>query len=183
MKLKYSLITGLIIVAMVIILSFNMVKGNDLKNEIIELEDQVKELENKNQTLLELEETKSDNTFEEDVEWFVQQLYGMSDRLDLYETIEPSITNDVTEQLFGENHPPEEGDQDEEERSLERTVENINVFGKFEDESHYSTLVTFDLTFEYRGQTDRTFTIVKVELRKGNDGKWLINEVEEFPNR
>lgn len=166
---------------MIIFLSLNLAKVNKLKNEIITLKNQNEELKEINNNLVDLEDTKSGNTFDEDIEWFVEQVYGMSDRLELYEAISPSITEDVTVQLFGENHPPEETSK--EEKSLERTVESTKIFGKFDGENEYVALATFDLVFEYRGKTDRNFTIVEVKLHKNSEGKWLINEIEEYASK
>lgn len=95
----------------------------------------------------------------------------------------PSITDDVTEQLFGKDSPPEKDDQSDEEKSLERKVDDISVYGKFDDERTYVTLVTFDLTFEYRGESDKDFMIVKVDLHKNSEGKWLITHIKEYSNR
>lgn len=181
-KMNLNLLLGLITVLAIVFMGYNMIKNNDLKNEIVELKREIVELENEQKDAEEFEETSESNTFDDDIKWFVEEVYGLTDRAQLFENISSSLTKEVTDQLFGEDQPPKKVEGNEE-KSLERKVESVNIYGKFEDKRSYTSLVTFDLSFEYKGQADKEFTIVRVDLKRQKDGTWLISEIEEFPNK
>jgi len=180
LKKNISLILGVALLILVLFLTFNILKNNNLKDELTSLKEEIKTLENENKGLRNLDKTSNDNTFEEDVKWFVSEVYGLEDRAELYDNISLSVTDDVIKDLFGNDVPPKKSETSE--HSLERKLDNIEVYGKFKDDKNYIALATFDLTFEYRNEKDTSFTIVQVNLTKKED-KWLISNFEEYSNR
>lgn len=180
MKKNISFILGVALLILIVFATFNILKNNNLKDEVTSLKEEITILEKENEKLRNLENSSNDNTFEEDVKWFVSEVYGLEDRAQLYDNISLSVTDDVIEDLFGNDVPPKKSENSE--HSLERTLDNIEIYGKFKDDKNYVALATFDLTFEYRNEKDTAFTIVQVNLTKKED-KWLISNFEEYSNR
>src|SRR5699024_11315091 len=58
--------------------------------------------------------------------------------------------------------------------SIDRNISDLEVYGKYKDESHYKAIVTLNLTFDHKDKTDNAFTIVQVDLTK-KENTWLID--------
>lgn len=178
---KNTVIFRLIFLLVAIALMFSVYQNTKLKNENASLNDALLTTENDAGTE-EIEDTGegeniTENTFEEDIIWFLSEVYTNADRVDMYDNISFSITDDVAEFLFGQDLPPEPSEFNSD--VLTRSLENVEVFGKYIDETTYKAIVRFDVVFEYHEETDRSFTVVEVDLKKYEDD-WLINNFVEY---
>lgn len=176
-KVKVSFILGLIVVLLVVVATFNVIKKNDTESKYMSAKSKIEQLEKENDSLQSLDDEKEDNTFEDDISWFVTKVYTLENRRKLYEEIEESATKDVLKDLFGDELPPDENQG--EVHSMDRDVDNMEIYGKYKDESHYKAIVTFDLSMSKEDNTDNAFTILQVDLTKSDDA-WLIDRFEEY---
>jgi hypothetical protein len=179
-KKKNTVIFRLIFLLVAIALMFSIYQNTKLKNENASLNDAI--LANENNETEETEEigegeNVTENSFEEDIVWFLSQIYTNADRVEMYDNISFSITDDVTEFLFGEDLPPEPSEFNSD--VLTRSLENVEVFGKYIDDTTYKAIVRFDVVFDYHEETDKSFTVVEVDLKKYEDD-WLINNFVEY---
>lgn len=177
-----NLLYIVVVIVLVAITSFNVIQKNQSENEVIALKTELKAIEKEVELLVEDEEVTDTSeetldTLDEDIAWFTTEVYTLENRKQLYEAIEVSATDPVLEALFGEDLPPEEHQGTV--HSIDRTIENIDVYGKYIDENTYQAVVTFDLSFEMEEKTDRAFTIMQVELTKQDD-RWKVSHFEEY---
>lgn len=174
---KINFYIGLITIVLIIVTTITIMQKNDIKNTVIDQKEQIEQLEKENYNLQNLDEEKEGNTFEEDIEWLVEQIYTIENRKKLYEEIEDLSSKEVLTELFGEELPPEENQGEVE--SIDREANNIKVYGKYEDESHYKSIVTFDLSMKFDDKEDDAFTVLQVDLIKHKD-KWIVDNFEEY---
>lgn len=179
-SLKTSSLNLIILVIVILLVLFSLyssLEKNRAENRIVELKKEVTEIEKEKESVQKIEEEKETNTFEEDISWFVTEVYTVEDRKKLYELIEPSATEEVLIELFGEELPPDENQG--EVHSIDKDVENIEVYGNYQDEKHFKGIVTFDLSFDDTERSETAFTVLEVELTKHDDG-WKISKLEEY---
>lgn len=176
-KRNFSLILLILIVLFLGIATFNGIKKNDAEKAVIDEQDKVKQLKQENENLQSLNEDEDENTFDKDIKWFVTEVYTLENRKELYEKIKDSATEDVLTDLFGDELPPDENQG--EMGSIEREVDNIDIFGKYKDDSQFKAIVTFDLKMGYEEQSETGFTVIEINLTK-KDGTWVIDEFEEY---
>jgi len=177
MKRNINIILLLLTVVLVFATTFNVIKKNEIENTMIDEKEKVKQLQRENENLQNLSDESEENTFEKDVEWFVTKIYTLENRKKLYEEIKDSATDDVLTGLFGDDLPPDENQG--EVHSIDRNISDLEVYGKYKDESHYKAIVTLNLTFDHKDKTDNAFTIVQVDLTK-KENTWLIDNFEEY---
>lgn len=181
MKKNLTTILLLAVILLVFVSSFNIIKKNDIENELISLKEDMKQSEKKVEADIETEnekdiETKEEkvDTLEEDIEWFVTEVYTIENRKELYESIKNSATEEVLVELFGEELPPDENQG--EVHSIDRNIENLEVYGRYETENNYKAIVTFDLVFNHE---DTAFTVMQVDITKKDDA-WKVDSFEEY---
>lgn len=177
MRRNITLILLVITVLLVFATAYSVIQKNSAENKAFKLKKEIEVMEKEKETTQELKESEETNTFEDDIEWFVNEIYTLENRTELYEKIEPSATEDVLKGLFGEELPPDENQG--EVHSIDRKVDNIQVFGKQQDNEHYNGIVTFDLSFDYDDKSDSAFTVLQVNLKKQGD-EWKVSEIEEY---
>ncbi len=177
MKKNFNIILLAITIILILFTAYNVIQKNRTENKVINLEKEIEEIEQEKETVQELEEENEDHTFEDDINWFVTEVYTLENRKVLYEKIEQSATEDVLIGLFGEELPPDENQG--EVHSIDRKVDDIEIYGKYQDEKHYQGIVTFNLSFEDEERSESAFTVLQVDLTKKEDG-WKISEFEEY---
>ncbi|MFG6121143.1 hypothetical protein [Thalassobacillus sp. B23F22_16] len=176
-KINFSLILLVLTVILLGVATFNGIKKNDAEKAVVDEQNKVKQLQEENENLQNLSEDEKENTFDNDIEWFVTKVYTLENRKELYEEIKDSATEEVLTGLFGDELPPDENQGKV--GSIDREVSNIDIFGKYKDDSHYKAIVTFDLKMGYEEQTETGFTVIEINLIK-KDETWVIDEFEEY---
>lgn len=172
---KYSTVLWVIAILFLIILILlknNTIRDNEetiqyLESEATTEQEETEQIE---------DESESTDTFEEDIEWFVTTVYESNDRLQLYEEIQDSVNQNVLTALLGEDLPPEESTQ--EEASVERSVSNVDVFGKYQGDDKYRAVVLLDNSYEYKDQEDEKEILAYLEI-SNQEGVWIITEFRE----
>ena len=174
--MKKKIVLAVFIVVFVVITFFLFYENNKLKKENNKLEENIESVKSDNNKE-ELNETDNENTFKDDVEWLVTEIYASDNRYELYNNISESIDENVEEYLFGENVPPEK--EEPSSKTLERKIENTNVFGKYKDDEHYQAVVVFDVAYKYHGETDTGLGVVQVDMKK-TENDWLVTNFVEY---
>lgn len=179
-------IMGLLIIILTIANVYTLLHFNDqnkqLKEEIKNKSGSYKkvkaELKNKENTILKMEnEGKPKNTFDEDINWMITVIYENTNRAKIYKEISPSLTKKAVDTLFGEKKDYE--NEDVVENSIDKTVENVNVFGKYVSDKKFEALASFDLETIVNNVSETQFIVVKiVAVKEGN--KWLVDDIEEI---
>lgn len=176
-KINFTMIITVIAILMTLFAVYNVVQKNNAKNALQDEKMKVEQLNQEIENLDEMEDEQEQNTFEEDINWFVTQVYTLENRKKLYENIKDSATDDVIKQLFGDELPPDENQG--EVKSIDREVKNVEIYGKYENDKHYKAFVTFDLVYDTGHGKDTGFTILQVDVKKKDD-VWVIDKFKEY---
>lgn len=205
MKNKFSLVILILFIIMMFVSIFNVVKKNSLASENVDLKSEISILEEENEQKKEAsestkteEETNNDessenpsneeekkeseteqeteNNFSEDIEWFLENLYTKKNKRESYDTVKDSASESLLKSQFGEELPPENAE--DEENGVDNKIEDVDVYGKYENDSTYKALVEFKIVSNYEDKTDESKHIIEVIINKEND-KWIIDEIDE----
>src|SRR5699024_1088644 len=131
-KINFSLILLVLTVILLGVATFNGIKKNDAEKAVVDEQNKVKQLQEENENLQNLSEDEKENTFDNDIEWFVRKVYTLENRKELYEENKDSATEEVLTGLFGDELPLDENQGKE--GSIDREESNIEIFGKDDEE-------------------------------------------------
>ena len=175
---KYSHLIYIIIILTLI--TFLLTKNktiNESQSEIDKLQTIIENQENINTEEIDTENTKVEDTFEDDIKWFISKIYEANDLTTLYDDIKNTVNQNVLETLVGEEIPPKKDEIQE--YVLEREVTDIDVYGKYINDGLYKALVSFNVFYDFNEQSQDKKTLVSLEIKE-EDGAWIISEFEEF---
>lgn len=149
-------------------------------------EDETEQDQN-NETSSDDNEDDAENTLDEDIQFVVKNVYEVKDRKTLYDKIGSSLSDKVSEQLFGskefEDKNKEDTNEGKTESEMIKEVQNMDFYGKYTSDTKYSAVVLFDLHIEsHTDVNDVSSTssfIVQLEAQK-KDGSWYITKLEEL---
>lgn len=199
MKNKIGLVIGFLFVLLVVVSVYNISKKNSLANENVDLKSEIASLEteqqetansqtdntseneedsgdNNNDSDNAEEENTSDDTFEEDIEWFLKNLYTDKSKKSSYETLKDSATEDLLKSQFGNELPPE--DETDGEKGIDNDIKNVEVYGKYSNDTTYKALVDFEIISTYEDKEDSGNKIVEFTIKEEDD-KWLVDNIED----
>lgn len=201
MRNKLGIAILVLFVILVVVSVYNIGKKNSLANENVDLKEKISSLEaeqqtepqedtsaqaeensenegetNDNEGNSEENEDKNDDTFEEDIEWFLKNLYTDKSKEKSYNTLKDSATEDLLKSQFGEELPPE--DETDGEKGVDNDIKNVEVYGKYSNSSTYKALVEFEIISTYEDKEDSGEKIVEFTIRD-KDGKWLVENIED----
>ena len=204
MKNKFNILILVLFIIMFVVSVSNVIKKNSLANENNNLKTKIETLEqnestetteenndtdnnnndtenennNNENTDEENKESASDeneNTFEEDIEWFLNNVYTENNQKNQYEKVKDSITDSMTESMYGNDLPPEDSDDED---GVDNDIEGLEVYGKYTSDNEYTALVKFDLVTIYEDKEDKGERIVEIHILKEDD-IWLFDSMDE----
>lgn len=181
MKNKMTFFIGIIAIALMAALFVVHNKSASYQDEIVELNSTITTLETENELLSLEKEVAKENTFDDDIEWFMESVYGTSDSRELYDEINEAITEPVAQQLFGETLPPEASEFTDE-RSVDRTVSEIEIYGDYIMNDEYKALVKARVSYVYKGEEELSDVITEINLLKDSNDVWRVSKFEEKSN-
>jgi len=181
MKNKMALILGVITILLMAALFVGYNKSASYQDEIVELNSKVSSLESENELLSIETEVSEENTFDADIQWFVESVYETSDMKALYDEINESITDPVAQQLFGDTIPPEESSFSGE-SSVERQVSDVEIYGDYVMNDEYKALVQATVSYMYKEEEVLSNVITEITLVKGSNDVWRVAKFEEKSN-
>ena len=181
MKNKMTLILGVITILLMAALFVGYNKSASYQEEIVELNTKVSSLESENEMLSIENEVSEENTFDEDIQWFVESIYEISDTKALYDAINESITDPVAQQLFGDKLPPEASSFSGE-TSVDRKVSDVEIYGHYVMNDEYKALVQATVSYMYKEEEVLSNVITEVTLIKGSNDVWRVRKFEEKAN-
>lgn len=194
---KYKVLILVLIIILMSVSVFNVIKKNSLATENTELKKEISSLEEQkvqdetsdnddlenndsddgeNENEESEEDEKDENTFEEDIEWFFKNLYTDKSKEASYNSLKDSATEDLLKSQFGSELPPE--DNEDVEKGVDNDIENMEIFGKYSNDSTYKALVKFDIISTYEDKEDTGERITEVTIEKDGN-KWLVSDLED----
>ena len=175
---KYSsLILFISILSLILVV---LVKNKTIdadKKEISKLQAIIESQKNLEEDTIDTKDSENTDTFEEDIEWFITKVYEANNLTALYEDINTSVNQTVLETLIGEEIPPKKDEI--EEYTLDREVTEVDVYGKYTKEGIYKALVSFNVFYDFKEQSQDKKILVSLEI-KNEDDAWIITNFEEF---
>lgn len=181
MKNKTTFFIGIIAIALMAALFVVHNKSASYQDEIVELNSKVSSLESENELLSIETEVSEENTFDADIQWFVESVYETSDMKALYDEINESITDPVAQQLFGDTIPPEASGFSGE-TSVERQVSDVEIYGDYVMNDEYKALVQATVSYMYKEEEVLSNVITEITLVKGSNDVWRVAKFEEKSN-
>lgn len=181
MKNRMSWILGIVAILLMAALFVVYNKSASYQEEIVELNSKVSSLESENEMLSIEKEVADENTFDEDIKWFVESIYEISDTRALYDEINESVTDAVAQQLFGETLPPEASDFSEQ-VSVDRQVTDVEIYGDYVMNDEYKALVKARVNYMYKEEEEMNTVITEVSLLKDSKDVWRVSKFEEKAN-
>lgn len=181
MKSRITWVLGIVTILLMAALFVGYNKSAAYQEEIVELNSKVSSLESENEMLSIENEVSEENTFDEDIQWFVESIYEISDTKALYDAINESITDPVAQQLFGETLPPEPSSY-EGEASVDRKVSDIEIYGDYVVNDEYKALVQATVSYMYKEEEVLSTVITEITLIKGTNDVWRVAKFEEKAN-
>ena len=165
-------------------LAFVNKQKNNFKEENSKIKNKLESLEkdSSNKEIKKPNDLDSDDTFEEDAKWVAKEIYGKTNRKEVYEDVKDSLTKKVVTQLFGEKPEERFSDYEDQENSnvVTRTIQNQNFYGKYINENKYSIILTLDLDVKAIEVTEKKFVVLEMNFEKQKNGQWLVSKFEEI---
>lgn len=177
---KYNkLIFFIIILALILALVMKNAEQNQTEEmssekdkRIATLEKEIQEQKNE----IKDSEKDSEDTFDKDLKWFVTNVYESTDRYELFNKIKDSVSQEALVQLIGEELPTE---PEPESDVVIKSVQSVNVYGKYVGEKKYQAVVLFDYEYKYKDTSQKIQKVVEIEL-KDQEGDWFVSDMKEI---
>lgn len=181
MRNKMAIILSIVSVLLIATLFVVYNKSVAYQEQVVELKSKVSSLESENEMLTIQNDVSDENTFDEDIKWFVESIYEISDSKALYDEINESITDPVAQKLFGDTLPPEKSSFSGE-NTVERKVSDVEIYGDYVMNDEYKALVKSRVSYMYKEEEVLNDVITEVMLLKDSKGVWRVSKFEEKSN-
>ncbi|MGE6370595.1 hypothetical protein ACQKDB_15825 [Planococcus kocurii] len=182
MRNKLAVILSIVSILLIAALFVVYNKSATYQEQVVKLESEVSSLESDNEMLAIENEASEENTFDEDIQWFVESVYEIGDSRALYDEINEAITDPVAQNLFGDTIPPEKSSFSGE-ASVDRQVSEMEIYGDYVMNDEYKALVKSKVSYLYKEEEELSEVITEITLLKDSKDVWRISKFEEKSNQ